>query len=587
MGLLHRKTDDVTVTDIQAEENPAADNNIQMKKRRIFSAVKSKEPRQFSAGVERFLTYCENGLNTFEAFFNVVMESLYSGIAKGEEAGKKRRMLRALLSVMLVFPFVVALFYKIAPAVTRSFHVAKIAVKRGRAPKFLLSHAGPITVFFLAIGVAATIATVASYDIQIAAYVDGKEIGYVYSRDTVANAQAEVESDMTAATGAAYHISGSITYKFKLAKSDETELLTTKNVYELLYAKAKENYTEAYGLYIDGVFVAASESRTVLEDSMARVYADIAEQTDGEIRLLNSISVEERLYLRSSLKDGDTVYALIAKGASLSVTLPEEEIFQIYEEDETKYYAPNLNSDVQAGLPALDPTASVDNTNAAPILYQTVVTEITTEPCAYDTEYEPDNTMYIGTEKLKTIGVPGERTIVYEVIYEDGREISREIIEDYISVEPINEVYYAGTKEIPKTASKGYYTWPLKSYTALTDSFGWRTVNGKSSYHTALDIAAPKGTPVYAADGGKVIEVNMNASKSKGIYIYIQHDNGEITSYCHLSAVEVEIEVGERVYQGQKIGEVGSTGYATGNHLHFEVCVDGVYRNPLDYLPDR
>ena len=583
MGLLHRKTDDLAVI---AEENNAADNSTKMKKSRIFSASANTTPRQFSAGALKFLTYCENGLNTFESFFNVIVESLCSGIAAGEAVGKKRRILRALLAFMMIFPFAVSLFHQIAPAAARTFRAVRRAITEGRVPRFLLAHAGPITVFILAIGVITTISTVASYDIQIAAYVNGKEIGYVYSRDTVANAKAEVESYMTEATGTAYNLTDSITYKFKLAKSNQTELLNTKNVYELLYAKASESYTDAYGLYIDGTFIAANESRVVLEDSMTQIYADIAGQSDGEIRLLNNISIEQRLYPKTSLKDAETVYALIAKGASISgVTLPDEEILQIYEEDETKYYAPNLNTDAQVGLPAADAAAPADNTAAAPIIYQTVMTEITTEPYAYDTEYVPDNTMYIGTEKLKTVGVPGEKTIVYEVVYEDGREISRVVIDEYISVEPVNEVYYAGTKEIPKTASKGYYTWPLKTYTAVTDSFGWRTVNGRSSYHTALDIAAPKGTAVYAADGGKVIEVNTNTSKSKGIYIYIQHDNGEITSYCHLSAVEVEL--GERVYQGQKIGEVGSTGYATGNHLHFEICVDGVYRNPLDYLPNR
>ncbi len=102
--------------------------------------------------------------------------------------------------------------------------------------------------------------------------------------------------------------------------------------------------------------------------------------------------------------------------------------------------------------------------------------------------------------------------------------------------------------------------------------------------HRGVDYAAPTGTPVYAAGDGRVVESAFN--RANGHYIVIQHGQQYTTKYLHLHRRNVK--VGERVRQRQLIGTVGSTGYATGPHLHYEFLVDGVHRNPrtvLDKLP--
>ena len=94
--------------------------------------------------------------------------------------------------------------------------------------------------------------------------------------------------------------------------------------------------------------------------------------------------------------------------------------------------------------------------------------------------------------------------------------------------------------------------------------------------HRGVDYAAPTGTPVFAAGDGKVIDSGY--SSANGNYVFIKHGQTYITKYLHLN--KRSVKTGATVKQRQKIGTVGSTGYATGPHLHYEFLVNGVHRNP-------
>ncbi|GHV81517.1 hypothetical protein AGMMS49991_00750 [Spirochaetia bacterium] len=135
------------------------------------------------------------------------------------------------------------------------------------------------------------------------------------------------------------------------------------------------------------------------------------------------------------------------------------------------------------------------------------------------------------------------------------------------------------TEEL-KLALGEAFAWPIKG--RLTSPFGWRSdpISGVRKHHAALDLAANRGTPIKAAMDGKVASVGYNSTY--GNFIILTHGNGYQTLYGHMSAVSVK--QGVRVNQGTKIGEVGSTGYSTGNHLHFAVYKNGRAVNPLDLL---
>ena len=101
--------------------------------------------------------------------------------------------------------------------------------------------------------------------------------------------------------------------------------------------------------------------------------------------------------------------------------------------------------------------------------------------------------------------------------------------------------------------------------------------------HSGLDIAAPEGEPILAADEGEVLKAYWNRDGYGGL-IVIGHPSGYETWYAHLDRFSVEI--GQQVKRGEKIGLMGSTGYSTGSHLHFEVRQDGQVRDPLDFLSE-
>ncbi len=94
--------------------------------------------------------------------------------------------------------------------------------------------------------------------------------------------------------------------------------------------------------------------------------------------------------------------------------------------------------------------------------------------------------------------------------------------------------------------------------------------------HRGTDYAAPTGTPVYAAGDGRVVEAGY--TRANGNYVFIQHGESYKTHYLHLH--KRQVKQGQRVKQGELIGSVGSTGAATGPHLHYEFLVNGVHRNP-------
>lgn len=129
------------------------------------------------------------------------------------------------------------------------------------------------------------------------------------------------------------------------------------------------------------------------------------------------------------------------------------------------------------------------------------------------------------------------------------------------------------------------FRWPLPgSCVTITSFFGYRNdpFTGKWSDHYGTDIAASKGTEIYAAHGGVVLTATYN--KSYGNYVVISRLDGLTTLYAHQS--KLAVKAGDTVSQGQVIGYVGSTGRSTAPHLHYEVRVNGNRQDALKYYPN-
>lgn len=128
-------------------------------------------------------------------------------------------------------------------------------------------------------------------------------------------------------------------------------------------------------------------------------------------------------------------------------------------------------------------------------------------------------------------------------------------------------------------AGAGYY-WPVSS-TYITSCFGYRVhpIFGTTKYHAGVDVAANAGSTIGAAAAGTVGIAEY--SSSYGYYVVVYHADGNSTLYAHMSSMAVS--VGQTVSRGQTLGYVGSTGWSTGPHLHFEVRVGGSCVDPLSY----
>ena len=135
--------------------------------------------------------------------------------------------------------------------------------------------------------------------------------------------------------------------------------------------------------------------------------------------------------------------------------------------------------------------------------------------------------------------------------------------------------------------TSGNWYWPLPNRYKISSLFGSRVdpINGRRDNHTGTDIPAPSGTPIYAAQDGVVTTVNRNKnSSSYGYYCIINHGNGYATLYAHQCQVPI-VNEGETVRKGQVIGYEGTTGRSTGNHLHFELRINGVRNDVLKLYP--
>ena len=152
---------------------------------------------------------------------------------------------------------------------------------------------------------------------------------------------------------------------------------------------------------------------------------------------------------------------------------------------------------------------------------------------------------------------------------------------------PVDKKVTVGTKVTPSVGSTSSWGWPTASGYTISSRFGYRiAVFGEGNFHTGLDIAGTGyGSPVYATNNGVITKIEY--ASTYGYHIIINHNNGFYSLYGHMSGFVSGLHVGSVVERGQQIGYVGSSGWATGPHLHFEIRNCEKYAcvvNPENYL---
>lgn len=187
----------------------------------------------------------------------------------------------------------------------------------------------------------------------------------------------------------------------------------------------------------------------------------------------------------------------------------------------------------------------------------------------------------------------------FELLIDESEELQSDLMNEIAQAEKdLKEAEYkewlatyvppttrpSGTDTTPSTQAPSSSGWikPLKSYT-ITSPFGMRThpISGKLKMHEGVDMAAPQGTPIYAAKSGKVTRTSYQEGGA-GYYVSINHGDGFTSVYMHMT--HYIVKPGQYVSAGQVIGYVGSTGGSTGPHLHFGIAYKGTYVNPMKYI---
>lgn len=354
-------------------------------------------------------------------------------------------------------------------------------------------------------------------------------------------------------------------------------------------AKATKSISEnieipitAYSLKVNdktlAVMTSDDEIRAVLSAIKKNAVKDFA---DAKAQFVEKVEILEGLHMRNELTDKDGLQSILNEKS-------EATTIHTIKKNETrasiaKYYGITVDE-----LEKQNPTIKESKIKTgdeltikykkSPISIKFTVTETKTKIVKFEKETVKDDKFSTSYKKVTTEGKNGEIKTTSQVTYIDGRAISENVLGEEIISEVVNEVTTVGTNDNP-TASLGKFSWPLPNYDIITSEFGPRW----GTNHNGLDISGSDvyGADIVASDGGTVILAQEDNS-GYGRYVIIDHGNGYQTLYGHCS--ELCVSAGDKVSAGQKIAEVGSTGYSTGPHLHFEIIDNGTKIDPYPFL---
>lgn len=413
----------------------------------------------------------------------------------------------------------------------------------------------------------------------LAVYINDKAVGILDNTDiTETKLYSKIQTKINAQNNTNTSINEKITLVPVIASSSETS-----SEYEILNSVVNDiSYSvNSYNISVNGEKVAclktSSEAESVLENiknSRIAASSDIV-----SVNFTDDVKISEEYVPSEELMTYDDAYKALSKNIS------DKKTYTIVKGDTIEKIADktNLSVDEICKLnPGLDEDTILQIGDEIKILeekpflsIETVKKVSYTKEIPYKTKEIKNNEEYKTYKKVIKEGKEGEKEITDEVTYENGKEVERKTIKETILSIPEEEEVEVGTLQTPVKKATGIFKMPVSG--VLTSGFGsrWGTV------HKGIDLGAPAGTPVHASDGGVVTFAGWN-NGGYGYLVKISHENGLETYYAHNS--KVAVSAGDRVYQGQVIAYVGSTGDSTGNHLHFEVRENGFAKNPYTYL---
>lgn len=362
--------------------------------------------------------------------------------------------------------------------------------------------------------------------------------------------------------------------------SDTADKPTTRSAPEKSAETVKEASTDA------SVDTEPADKETTEKSDEETPKADTLSANNEIISFVQSIRVERGLYPVSSVESLQSI------NVKLDSVVEGEQTYTIQQGDSPSLVADkvgiptqtliNLNPDVTQSMLVGDVLVI---SHEQPFLQTKTVKTLTEEKeIAFKTETELDHNKASGYEKVVQEGKNGLEEIVSEVTYIDGYETERTVISKTTLQEPVtakivvgsltsSQYNFSGSGAASTESNVGGYIWPVNGGYISCPIWGY-------SGHTGTDIAAPAGTTIWASKGGTVAYAGW--SNGYGYNVLINHGDGTKTRYAHCSSLAVY--TGQQVSQGQVVGYVGQTGWASGNHCHFEIISNGTFLDARNYI---
>lgn len=443
--------------------------------------------------------------------------------------------------------------------------------------KWLVSHfVGGVLVL---IGLAAVFSSATGFEY---AY-NGKVLGYVKNQEDVNKILSLVSAELSAEYGADIDINEETDISFEPVSILNRQVDDTDDVLKRL-TYLTDMRAEAYGIYINGKRYAICATKTDANAALDKIQKEYVTGKQSDKLVYEDVHFKEKVEIKpvdSKLLDVDSIAEAsddILSGGS------KEVVYEVKQGDTYSGITEKFDvsfEELKKNNPGLKESELfpgdklVMNKAVSALTVVSVEKATYAETVKYKTVYKKDSSMYEGDSKVEQEGKNGKRVVTARITRENGEETDKKILATETITEPVKKIVIKGTKERPKTLPTGTLIMPLNSYT-LTSEFGWRW--GRN--HDGLDLAAPEGTPIKAADGGTVTRAGWYSGY--GLCIDIDHGGGKMTRYGHCSSVSVS--AGEKVYQGQLIGAVGNTGNSYGAHCHFEYRIGGAAVDPFAYM---
>lgn len=456
--------------------------------------------------------------------------------------------------------------------VASRFDQIRDAAERNKK-KLLVAFGGSVAV---AAGVMLVLGSMTAYE-----YVyNGKVLGTVKYQEDVYRTIDIIGDKLSYAYNAEVTIDKEKDISFRKVYAGRQELDDKEDILNRL-TYMKDMKARGYGIFVDNGLKAILESKESANEILQEIKSTYVRDSESidyvEIRFAENVTIEEVDTRLGNIKRKEDVMDYMLTGAI-------EKKIHVVQSGETfsgiaKTYGMK-QSELIASNPDVIPEKlsigqEISLTQVVPVAtVQTVEVATYVEQIPFEISYEDTGSMYKGETTVKSRGANGEKEVVAEIIRNNGIEVERKEISSTILSEPVSQVVLQGTKDPPPLIGTGSFVYPTRG--RLSSGYGTRW----GRLHAGIDLAAATGTKIVAADGGKVIFSGYNGAL--GYMVKIDHGGGRVTVYGHCS--KLHVKVGERVYQGQHIANVGNTGRSTGPHLHFEVHINGKTKNPLNYL---